>query len=134
VTVAAEAGRADGGRTGRIAVLATLAATLGPTGRLIERAAAAASADVVVTAAVVEGAVAARDAGDRATHDRLIREAVRRVDADVLVLAQASMAAAAVDAGAAVPVLTSPEGGVAALAEALGAAGAQPGSTTSAAS
>jgi hypothetical protein len=87
-----------------------------------------------VTAGVVEGAVAARDAGDKAMHDGLIQEAVRRADADVLVLAQASMAAAAVDAGATVPVLTSPEGGVAALAQALAAAGAQPGSTTSAAS
>lgn len=129
---AADAGRADGGRQGRIAVLATLAATLGPTGRLIERAAAAAAADVAVTAVVVEGAVAARDGGDKATHDRLIRQAVGEADADVIVLAQASMAAAAADAGAAAPVLTSPEGGVAALVDAL-AVGAQAGSTTSAA-
>jgi hypothetical protein len=131
VELAVGSGR-SAARPGRIAVLATLAATLGPTGRLIERAAAASSADVKVDARVVDGAVAARDAGDRATHDRLIREAVEAADADVVVLAQASMAAAAVDARGAVPVLTSPEGGVAALADALAAA--QPGSTASAAS
>jgi glutamate racemase len=130
VELAAETGR-SAGRPGRIAVLATLAATLGPTGRLIERAAAAAGADVRVAAHVVEGAVAARDAGDRATHDRLIRDAVRAAEADVIVLAQASMAAAAVDAGATAPVLTSPEGGVGALADALAAAVDQPGSTAS---
>jgi glutamate racemase len=133
VELAADAGR-SAGRSGRITVLATLAATLGPTGRLIERAAKTAAADVVVTAVVVDGAVAARDAGDRATHDRLIQQAVREADGDVLVLAQASMAAAAVDAGAGAPVLTSPEGGVAALADALAVAVAQAGSTTSAAS
>jgi glutamate racemase len=133
VELAAGTGR-SAARPGRIAVLATLAATLGPTGRLIERAAAATGADVLVTTLVVEGAVAARDSGDRATHDRLIQEAVRAADADVIVLAQASMAAAAVDAGSAAPVLTSPEGGVTALAEALVRAVAQPGSTTSAAS
>jgi glutamate racemase len=117
VELAAAAGRAAG-RPGRIAVLATLAATLGPTGRLIERSSTDTAADVQVVAMVVEGAIAARDAGDRGTHDRLIQEAVRDADADVIVLAQASMAAAA-DAGAAAPVLTSPEGGVAALADAL---------------
>ena len=133
VELAADAGR-SAGRPGRIAVLATLAATLGPTGRLIERAAAEAASDVTVTARVVEGAVAARDAGDRAGHDRLIRQAVGEAEADVIVLAQASMAAAAVDAGAVAPVLTSPEGGVGALADALAGAVAQAGSTASAAS
>jgi glutamate racemase len=135
VQLAAGTGR-SAGRPGRIAVLATLAATLGPTGRLIERAAAETRADVQVTTLVVEGAVAARDSGDRAMHDRLIQQAVRAADADadVIVLAQASMAAAAVDAGAAAPVLTSPEGGVTALADALARVVAQPGSTASAAS
>jgi glutamate racemase len=136
VELADEAGRRSGGRRGRIAVLATLAATLGPTGRLIERAAASAGADVEVLATVVEGAVAARDAGDQPTHDRLVRGAVAAADADVVVLAQASMAAAAQDAGTTAPVLTSPAGGVAALAEALAAAveAQRGGSTASAAS
>jgi hypothetical protein len=129
-TEAVESARAAGraaGRPGRIAVLATLAATLGPTGRLIEqaieRAVEEAGPAVEVTASVVDGAVAARDAGDQAGHDRRIRDAVAAADADVVVLAQASMAAAAADAGTTVPVLTSPRGGVAALAAAVLRAG-----------
>lgn len=109
-----------------IVVLATNTGTLGPTTRLIEREAAAQGVAAVVTASVVEGAAAARAAGDQATHDRLIAEAVREAavpsDGDkaaVLVLAQASMAGAAESAGVAIPVLTSPAGGVARLAEAL---------------
>jgi len=111
---------------GRIVVLATNTATLGPTTRLIEREAAARGVAAVVTATVVEGAAAARAAGDQATHDRLIAQAVRDAAepdegpaAAVLVLAQASMAPAAESAGVAVPVLTSPAGGVARLAAAL---------------
>lgn len=112
---------------GRIAVLATNTATLGPTTRLIEREAAARGVDATVTASVVEGAAAARAAGDQAGHDRLIADAVRAAAdpaqgadrASVLVLAQASMAAAAESAGVDIPVLTSPAGGVARLAEAL---------------
>jgi Asp/Glu/hydantoin racemase len=107
------------GAAGRIAVLATLAATLGPTGRLVERA--AVDHRVVVTATVVDGAVAARDAGDPDRFVALVGAAVRAAaeDADVVVLAQASMAGA-VPADVAVPVLTSPASGVAALAETLG--------------
>ncbi|WP_348789446.1 aspartate/glutamate racemase family protein [Leifsonia sp. NPDC080035] len=104
-----------------IAALATNTATLGPTSRLIEREAAAQGSGAVVTARVVAGAAAARAEGDRATHDRLIAEAVRAVagEATVVVLAQASMADAAAAAGVDVPVLTSPAGGVARLREAL---------------
>lgn len=116
VELATEAGAAAG-RPGRIAVLATLAATLGPTGRLLEREAAGADVDVATT--LVEGAVAARESGDQATHDALIRDAVAAADADVIVLAQASMATAAADADTTTPVLTSPEGAVAALAALL---------------
>lgn len=108
---------------GRVVVLATNTATLGPTTRLIEREAAARGVDAVVTATVVEGAAAARAGGDQERHDRLIAEAVRAAaadgGADVIVLAQASMAAAAASAGVAIPVLTSPAGGVARLAETL---------------
>lgn len=102
------------GEGGRIAVLATLPATLGPTRRLVERYAKRAT----VSATVVEGAAAARSAGDQVEHDRLIREAIAAVtDADVIVLAQASMAPAAT--GAAVPVLSSPESGAESLVAAL---------------
>lgn len=79
---------------GGVAVLATLASTLGPTERLLRRVAAGADVEIVPT--LVEGAVAARDAGNQDRHDLLVREAVERAaaDADVVVLAQASMAAA----------------------------------------
>ncbi|WP_203667905.1 aspartate/glutamate racemase family protein [Cellulomonas pakistanensis] len=109
------------GARGRVAVLATLASTLGPTGRLVERAALDAGADVAVDARVVEGAAAVRDAGDGDRADDLVARAVAQAaaDADAVVLAQASMAGAAARAHASVPVLTSPPGGVAALAGAL---------------
>jgi aspartate/glutamate racemase len=117
--IAADAGAAAG-RPGRIAVLATLQATLGPTGRLIERAAGA-SRDAEVEATVVPGAVEARESGDQARHDALVREAavLAAATADVVVLAQASMAAALTGADLGVPVLTSPPGGVAALAASI---------------
>jgi prephenate dehydrogenase len=106
-------------------VLATLASTLGPTGRLVERAARAAGAAVQVDARVVDGAAAARDAGDGDRADDLVARAVAgaAAGADAVVLAQASMAGAAARADVAVPVLTSPAGGVAALVDALGADG-----------
>jgi predicted Fe-Mo cluster-binding NifX family protein len=110
---AAAAGSARGGRGG-ILVLATLTATLGPTTRLIERV--RAGRDVDVDAVVVEGAAAARAAGDQAGHDRLVSAAVRDADADVIVLAQASMAPAAGDD---IRVLTSPQSGAAAFVESL---------------
>jgi aspartate/glutamate racemase len=97
-----------------IAVLATNSATLGPTSRLIQREVDRAGADVTVTASVVAGAVAAREAGDPDEHDRLIAESVAAAadSADVIVLAQASMAAAADRADVRIPVLTSPQTGV----------------------
>ena len=123
VDIAARAGAAEA-RPGRIAVLATLSATLGPTGRLI--AAMAAGTEVETSASVVAGAIEAREAGDRDRHDALIREAATDAaeSADVVVLAQASMAGALDDATLGVPVLSSPSGGVEALARALGAANA----------
>lgn len=100
---------------GRILVLATLAATLGPTSRLVQSA--AAGADVDVQAQVVADAADARAAGDLATHDRLIAEAIAEAgDVDVIVLAQASMATGA---GGDPRVLTSPESGADAFVESL---------------
>jgi aspartate/glutamate racemase len=113
--MAQEAVRLAAGGSGRIAVLATLESTLGPTGRLVERS--AAGRPVQVSATVVAGAAEKADAGDRAGADALVAAAVRQAaaQADVIVLAQASMAGAARAAGADVPVLTSPAGGVRAL-------------------
>lgn len=102
--------------SGRVLVLATLAATLGPTSRLVT-AAAAERPEVEVSAVVVEGAAAARSAGRLAEHDRLIATAIADAgDVDVIVLAQASMASGA---GADPRVLTSPESGADAFLAAL---------------
>ena len=69
--VALAAERAPADRPARVAVLATLAATLGPTGRLLESRVVAAPRPVEVTARVVEGAAAARSGGtSRSTSQR----------------------------------------------------------------
>ncbi len=98
----------------RIAVLATLATTSGPTTRLIEERARLAGRTPSITSVVVDGAFAAVASGDRATHDRLVAAAIAQAasDADVVVLAQASMASAAGAVDVDVPVLTSLESGV----------------------
>src|SRR5690606_1143546 len=85
---AAVAAAVQGGRG--ITVLATLASTLGPTTRLIERE--AADAAVTVRSRVIDGAVSRREAGDQAGHDAMITAAVEQALAgdDIVVLAQAS--------------------------------------------
>jgi hypothetical protein len=102
---------------GRIAVLATLSSTLGPTGRLVERAARGAQRPIEVTAELVAGAAEAHDRGDRERVDALVVAAVVQAAAraDVVVLAQASMARAAALADVPVPVLSSPSGAVTSL-------------------
>ena len=107
------------GARGKLAVLATLQSTLGPTRRLVERAARATGRPICVTTQVVPDAAAAADAGDRARCDELVAAAIAKAsgDVDAVVLAQASMAAAA--RAATVPVLSSPEGGVIALLAAV---------------
>jgi Asp/Glu/Hydantoin racemase len=106
---------------GRIAVLATLTSTLGPTGRLVRRAANSAARSIEVTAELVEGAAEAHDRGDRERVEELVAAAVVRagVRADVIVLAQASMAGAADRTDVAVPVLRSPASGVRSLLDVL---------------
>lgn len=62
------AGAGPSGRVavpGRIAVLATLQATLGPTSRLIEKELTAAGADLLLASTVVFGAIAAREGRSR---------------------------------------------------------------------
>ncbi len=105
----------------RIRVLATLATTCRPTLALIEERAARAQVSPALSSEVVEGAFAAVAGGDRDTHDRLVGDAIVRAaaDADVIVLAQASMASAADAVAVDVPVLTSPRLGVERLAERL---------------
>jgi Asp/Glu/hydantoin racemase len=106
---------AEAVRTGTgIGVVATLESTLAPTVDLVWRHAAAQGAEAVVTASDVR-APTRHGRQEAEGHDRLMAEAARRLAAehDVLILAQASMAAALgtppVGAGGApVPVLTSP--------------------------
>ena len=98
----------------RIAVLATLPTTCGPTTRLIQERAQLAGRTPSITSVVIDGAFEAVASGDRPTHDRLVAAAIERaaVDVDVVVLAQASMASAASAVSVDVPVLTSLESGV----------------------
>jgi len=107
----------------RIRVLATLETTRRPTLALLEERAALAGAEPELSSEIVDGAFAAVVAGDRAMHDRLVVDAIARgtAEADVIVLAQASMATAADAASVAVPVVTSPRLAVERLAALLAA-------------
>jgi hypothetical protein len=100
----------------RIGVAATVPTTLGPTSELIERAAGAAGHPVEVRTRLVEGAFDALRGGQPEEHDRLVMAALRELAdwAEVVVLAQASMARALAGASqvAGVTVLTSPRLGV----------------------
>ena len=102
------------GPGGTVAALATVSSTLEPTTQLLDRVATGTA--VSVRADVVPGAYAARAGGDQAEHDRLIRSAVDSAlrSADVIVLAQASMAAA-LGTPPDPRVLTSPQSGLAEL-------------------
>lgn len=77
-------------------------------------AAAAVGRDAALSLHFCEDAFAAKRAGDGAKHDRLIAEVGAGIEADVILLAQFSMASAsaALRARTAVPVLTSPEAAI----------------------
>ena len=101
----------------RVGVLATLSTTLEPTADLVARQAQAAGRRVEVVARLCDGAFDALSAGDRDRHDELVREGLRALaaEADVVVLAQASMARVTDALPAAerqVPVLSSPRLGM----------------------
>ena len=70
---------------------------------------------VEIVPRLAEGALAALDRGDRATHDRLVVEASKDLrDCDLIALAQYSMAPAAEQVAEATgrPVLTTPDSAV----------------------
>jgi Asp/Glu/hydantoin racemase len=101
----------------RVGVLATLRTTLEPTAELVGRRAQVAGSQVTVVPRLCDGAFEALSAGDREAHDALVRDGLRRLveDADVVVLAQASMARIADElppGELAVPVLSSPRLGM----------------------
>ncbi|MGW7578504.1 aspartate/glutamate racemase family protein [Streptomyces sp. NPDC054765] len=102
----------------RIAVLAALESTLAPTRALIAQEAERAGRGVTVRAVVVPGAWERFEAGDNDGYLAAVASAARGIrDADVIVLAQASMAPAAEGLGAGVPVLSSPRPGLRAAAQ-----------------
>ena len=81
----------------RIGVAATLSTTLEPTADIIRRRAMVAGrpeGHVEIVTELIEGAFAALKAGELERHDELVRAGLRRLvpRADVIVLAQASMA------------------------------------------
>lgn len=118
----AEAASALGARIG---VVATVSTTLEPTVRLIRRKAAEEGREVDVTECIAQGAFDALLAGDAARHDDIVTRAIIELagHVDVIVLAQVSMARLVPALGSLpVPVLSSPQSGVAAVRRALGGA------------
>ncbi|MDR1236956.1 MAG: aspartate/glutamate racemase family protein [Propionibacteriaceae bacterium] len=109
------------GASGRVAVLAALDSTIGPTLALLEETAASARANIQFQSEVVAGAWEARTHGAEERANNLIATAIERVasQADAVVLAQASMAGAAALANTAVPVLTSLKSGTASFVAAV---------------
>jgi Asp/Glu/Hydantoin racemase len=106
----------------RIGVVAALTSTVEPTTRVLTEEAADAGADVSVEVSVVEGAWDAFLSGDAEEYHSRIAQAAHALSnrCDVVVLAQASMEpAAALLAGLATPVLTSPRSAVEAVAAAI---------------
>lgn len=111
---------AEAVRAGRVAVLATLRSTLAPTRALLVEEAERAGLPVPdVRTFLVEGAWERFGAGDRDGCLDLVAAAADAVtDAEVIVLAQGSMAGAVTRTTTRVPVLSSPRPGLAAAASA----------------
>ena len=106
----------------RIGVVATVSTTLEPTVRLIGKKAAEQGRTIDVTECIAQGAFEALLAGDSAKHDDILRRAIIELadHVDVIVLAQVSMARLVPALGSLrVPVLSSPQSGVAAVRHAL---------------
>lgn len=108
----AEQAAKKAGRGGVIEALITIPTSAEPTRAIFERFAAPQDATVRVT--LIEGALAAIQARDLGGYAAIIAAAIDRSDADVVALAQASMAPAA--ALAKREALTSPAAGLAAAA------------------
>jgi Asp/Glu/hydantoin racemase len=109
-----------------VGVIATLPTTLEPTCGQIERKARDAGKSIVLHRELCRAAFDRLSAGDERGHDQLVLDAVEKLSktCDVVVLAQASMARLKDQlARFTVPVLTSPELGVARLCQNLSSAG-----------
>lgn len=102
----------------RIAVLAALESTLAPTEALIDEEALRAGREVGVRTVLVPGAWERFESGDTDGYLSAVAAAAREFrDADVIVLAQASMAPAAEGLDGGIPVLSSPRLGLLAAAQ-----------------
>lgn len=123
-------------RAGRkIGVMATLKTTLDPTIELLRQKAADAGVEIEIVASLCDGAFDAVLAGDTATHDRILSQALIEdmQGVDVVVLAQASMARVvkAMPAGSlAMPVFSSPELAVRRAAQILASLVPEPAGAT----
>jgi Asp/Glu/hydantoin racemase len=108
----------------RIGVMATVATTLDPTERLIQRKAAETGRQIQTKRYLADDAFDVLLAGDAERHDLLVRATVEQAmdENDVVVLAQGSMARLVpiVEEHSSVPVLSSPRLGIEALREGLG--------------
>ncbi|MFJ8648711.1 arylsulfatase [Streptomyces sp. NPDC093546] len=113
----------------RVVVIASVASTLEPTVALIrEEAAGGAAGEPSIRTVLVDDAWARFQAGDRDGYLAAVAAALDGVrDADVIVLAQASMADAADRARTAIPVLSSPRTGLTAAVATLMSDPAAPG-------
>ncbi|MER7480848.1 aspartate/glutamate racemase family protein [Streptomyces sp. NPDC126510] len=98
-----------------VGVLATVPTTLPPTRALVEEKARVAGRDITVQELLCEGAFSVLMSGDRDRHDAMVLAGARALakEADVIVLAQASMAplAPAIAEAVGKPVLSSPRSG-----------------------
>lgn len=111
----------------RVTVVAALESTLAPTVALVEDEARAAGRPVTVRTLLADGAWARFEAGDRDGFAAAVAATADSVTgADVIVLAQASMAPAQRLVTTAVPVLSSPRPGLAAGADAARLARTRP--------
>lgn len=94
----------------RIVVVAALESTFRPTRRLLESVAASRGASVTITTVLCEGAWDAFEAGEHDRYLRAVAATCASLDGsyDVIVLAQASMADAALLQESSTPILSSP--------------------------
>jgi len=107
----------------KIAVVATVASTVGPSVRLVERAGVKAGKDVTVKEYLVAGALDVLMGGDPDKHNQMVLSEIERAaeECDVVVLAQGSMVVLEpMLKNIKAPVLTSPRMGVERIKEMLG--------------
>jgi len=108
----------------KIAVVATVASTMGPSTRLIARAAEKANKQVIITECLVDGAmdILIRE-GNVEKHNKMVLQEIDKIADlyDVIVLAQGSMTVLLPHLGhIKTPILTSPQLGVERVKEVLG--------------